>query len=269
MNLPRLFPIVAAAALIYVCADATPDLQNAGYLYLRESVVARFKGTRPNEWSERASGVLTSFTAHEPAVAFTLDACGSRGKNLYDKELLDLFIRERIPVTLFVTGKWIDLDSDVLRDLAKNPLIEIENHGLLHRTCSAKGFSVFGLPSTKSVADIVDEVELGSRKIERITGTRPLFFRAAGAFTDNVCPEVAEALGYRIVSFTVAADGGATYSRERIKREILAAPQGSIILLHMNHPEKKMAEGVAESLPVLRERGMHFVKLSAVPGSTP
>jgi peptidoglycan/xylan/chitin deacetylase (PgdA/CDA1 family) len=74
--------------------------------------------------------------------------------------------------------------------------------------------------------------------------------------------EISNALGYEVVSFGVRGDAGATYSKKRVEEALFNAPPSSIILMHMNRPEKETAEGLIEVLPELKKRGFRFVKLS-------
>lgn len=50
-----------------------------------------------------------------------------------------------------------------------------------------------------------------------------------------------------------------------IKEVCLTAVPGSIIIAHMNHPEKETAEGMKLVIPELKKRGFKFVKLSDYP----
>ena len=43
---------------------------------------------------------------------------------------------------------------------------------------------------------------------------------------------------------------------------MLASTPGSIILAHMNRPDRGTAEGIAAALPKLRKQGFRFVHLS-------
>jgi len=43
------------------------------------------------------------------------------------------------------------------------------------------------------------------------------------------------------------------------------AKPGSIIIYRMNHPEKDTAEGIMAVVPLLKQRGFHFVKLATYP----
>ena len=70
----------------------------------QDAVVARYAKDLPAAWGERLEGVRTRLATTDRVLALTLDACGGE----YDEELVAFLIRERIPATLFLTGRWID-----------------------------------------------------------------------------------------------------------------------------------------------------------------
>jgi peptidoglycan/xylan/chitin deacetylase (PgdA/CDA1 family) len=107
-----------------------------------------------------------------------------------------------------------------------------------------------------------DEIESNALKILDLTGRKPMYYRPAAAHCDENCVEIANALGYQVVTFSVLGDAGATYSKRKVKEALSNAPPSSIILLHMNHPESETAEGLIEAIPELKKRGFRLVKLS-------
>ena len=147
-------------------------------------------------------------------------------------------------------------------------MFEIENHGLKHKPCSVNGRSVYGIKGTESVGEVVDEIEKNAKRIEELTGRKPKYYRSGTAYYDDVCVEVAQALGCEIVNFNIIGDGGATFSKDQIKKTILGAQPGSIIILHMNQPSAhgkirgETAEGIEEIIPEIIKRGYSFVRLS-------
>jgi peptidoglycan/xylan/chitin deacetylase (PgdA/CDA1 family) len=230
----------------------------------RERIISTFAGKAPQEWGERVKGIKTRLNTDQKVLALTFDACGGPKGSRYDAKLIDFLISEAIPATLFISGKWIDANPDIFQTLTKNPLFEIENHGLNHRTCSAIGLSVYGIRGTRSVGDIYDEVELNALKILNLTGRKPGYYRPAAAYCDEICVQIANALGYEVVNFSVRGDAGAIYSKTQVKEALWNAPPSSIILMHMNHPEGQTAEGVIEAIPEMKKRGFRFVKLSEI-----
>jgi peptidoglycan/xylan/chitin deacetylase (PgdA/CDA1 family) len=228
----------------------------------RERIISTFSGRVPQEWGEKVKGVKTRLNTDQKVLALTLDACGGPKGSGYNVKLIDFLTSEAIPATLFISGKWIDANPDIFQILAKNPLLEIENHGLNHKTCSAIGRSAYGIKGTKNVGEIYDEIEWNALKILNLTGRKPKYFRPASAYCDEICVQIANALGHEVVTFSVRGDAGATYSTKQIKEALLNSAPGSIILMHMNHPEGQNAEGVIAAIPELKKRGFRFVKLS-------
>ena len=230
----------------------------------RERIISTFTGKAPQEWGEKVKGVKTRLNTGQKVLALTFDACGGPKGSGYDANLIDFLTSEAIPATLFISGKWIDMNPDIFQTLARNPLFEIENHGLNHKTCSAIGQSVYGIRGTKSVGEIFDEIELNALKIQKMTGRKPKYYRPAAAHCDEICVQIADVLGYEVVNFTIRGDAGATYSTKQIKETLLNSAPGSIILMHMNHPKGETAEGVIEAIPEMKKRGFRFVKLSEI-----
>ncbi len=234
---------------------------HAQELPTREQIINKFSGRVPHAWGEVVKGVKTRLDTDQKVFALTFDACGGPKGRGYDAKLIDFLTSEAIPATLFISGKWMDANPDIFQTLSRNPLFEIENHGLRHRPCSATGRSIYRIKGTKSVAEIYDEIEGNAQKILNLTGRRPKYYRPGAAYCDEVCVEIASALGYEVVGFRVRGDAGATYSKKQVEETLLSSAPASIILMHMNHPEGKTAEGLMAALPELKKRGFGFVKL--------
>lgn len=231
----------------------------------REKIISSVAQKTPREWGERVTGVKTRLDTGQKVIALTFDACGGPGGNGYDAKLIDYLRSEKIPATLFISGKWIEANPRIFRELTKEPLFEIENHGLNHKPCSANGRSAYGIAGTRGVDEIFDEIEQNATKIQTLTGRKPKYYRPAAAHSDEICVEIANALGYEVVNFSVRGDAGATYTRTQVEEALLNARPSSVILLHMNHPEGETAEGSIEAIPELRKQGFGFVRLSEFP----
>jgi peptidoglycan/xylan/chitin deacetylase (PgdA/CDA1 family) len=230
----------------------------------RAAVVAAHEGKAPHGWGTSVEDVATRLAGDERRIALTFDACGGPGGDGYDHALVELLRREAIPATLFVTARWIASHRDVAASLAADPLFELENHGSKHKPCSVSGRAAFGLVGTRSVKEAADEILGGADAIAAITSRRPRYYRSGAAHFDDVCAAMARELGAVPVGYSVGGDAGGGFTRAQIRRAIETAPDGSIVLLHMNHPGRSTAEGLADALPVLRERGVELVKLGDV-----
>ena len=213
------------------------------------------------EWGEDVTGVVTRIDTEDKVVALTFDACGGGAGMGYDRKLVEYLIREKIPATLFLNGRWIEGNRKLFQELAANPLFEIENHGTLHKPLSVDGRSVYGIRGTSGVDAVVKEISENARTIEEATGRKPKYFRSGTAYYDDVAVKIALEIGVTPVNFDVIADGGATFSESGIVAASLRAKPGSILIYHMNHPEKSVAEGVMKAIPLLREKGFRFVLL--------
>jgi peptidoglycan/xylan/chitin deacetylase (PgdA/CDA1 family) len=127
------------------------------------------------------------------------------------------------------------------------------------------GNTAHGIKGTRSVTELIDEIEKNGEKIESMTGRKPRFYRSGTAYCDEVAVKIAGELGYEVVNFSILGDAGATRPKEKIREALLKAEAGAIALLHMNQPRSQTAAGVKETIPLLREKGFRFVKLSEYP----
>lgn len=249
-------PAESKAALI-----SHPVSASGNFGQLKERLIQKFGNRHPRFWGENVPGVINRLNTRDKVIALTFDACGGKHGSGYDQKLINYLIRQRIPATLFVNSRWIDANRETFLTLSKNPLFEMENHGTEHKPLSISGRSAYGIKGTENAAEVVDEVLLNDRKIEELTGRKPRFFRAGTAHYDDVAVKIVHELGEKPVNFDVIGDAGATYSSERVKRAMLEAKPGSIIILHFNMPGKDTAEGVMKAIPLLKQKGFRFVKL--------
>lgn len=228
----------------------------------RAQVVARYGRTAPHTWGFDAPGVVHSLPGGKKEIALTFDACGGPGGSDYDRALIDFLRARHIPATLFINSRWIDANPAKFHQLAAEPLFEIANHGTRHRPLSVTGRSAYGIPGTRGAGEVYDEIAGNRAKLTRLLGAPPRYFRSGTAYCDDVAARIVRDLGERFVSFSVNGDGGATFTHEQVHATVAAAPGGSIVLCHMNHPEGGTAEGIASAVPHLLATGHRFVRLS-------
>ncbi len=227
-------------------------------LFIFQSVLI---GANNEKFGMNLPGVITSFNPHgKKLIALTFDACSGR----YDKELIDFLIKNKIKATLFISGRWIDKNANILKRLAKVKYFEIENHGLTHRPLTVHCESAYGIKGLCSPKEVIDEIKKNEKRIYDITGIKTKFFRSGTAHYDIEGIRIAHKLGYKIIGFTVNADYGATASIKTIYNQVIHAKPGSIIIAHMNHPEKNTYEGIHKAILKLKKEGYKFVKLDEV-----
>ena len=232
---------------------------------LKQQISVRYAGVTPAMWGEIVPGVLTHMDTADKVIALTLDACGSTTGKGVDAALMAFLVREQVPATLFINGRWIDANPDLFRQLAANPLFEIANHGIRHKPASTTGRSIYGIDGTKSISEVVEEIELNARKIEAISGVRPKLYRSGTAYYDEIAVQISRELGHEVAGYSLLGDAGATWSAAQVKTALLKALPGDIALLHMNHPEAGTGAGIMAAVPELKKRGFKFVRMSDVP----
>ncbi len=235
------------------------------YTYLLLPAGEVFSSPVPRLWGETIPGVCTRMKTEEPVVALTLDACGGKRGNGFDRELIEWLEKEKIPATLFVTGRWIEVNEEVFLNLASSPLFQIENHGMNHKPASVSGQSAYGIKGSCSIDELLEEVDKGAASIYNRTRRHPKLFRSGTNYYDDIALSIIKERGYSVVGYTIAGDGGASFSKKEIISVLLKARPGDIILCHMNHPESSTAEGLMSVIPLLQEKGFRFVKLQDYP----
>ncbi len=241
--------------------------RDSSYIGKKAAMALEFDKSPPGAWGEFIKGVDEDLVARNKNIALTFDACGGLHGDGYDRELIQFLEENAVPATLFISGKWIDANRETFDELATKALFGIENHGLNHRPCSVDGESAYGIKGTLDVSDAFDEIEANERKIEALTGRRPKYYRSSTAFTDEACTRIAGALGVQVVSFDVlSGDAVPNVATSVLVENIVSGTRpGSIIIMHMNHPEWNGYEALVRVIPQLREKGYSFVKLEDYP----
>lgn len=223
-------------------------------------IVEKYKDRVPEQWGEKVQGVTNAIDTNEKIIFLTFDACGGKS-NGYDKELIDFLIEEQVEANLFLNNRWIEANMEIFKELASNDLFAIESHGYEHRPLSVNGKGVYGIEGTKCIEEVFDEVTVNDQIIEEITGQKPRFFRSGTAYYDEVAVDIAKELGKEIAGFNILGDGGATFSKTEIINRFNNPINGSISILHMNHPESQVYEAMKIVIPQLKSEGYSFKKL--------
>jgi peptidoglycan/xylan/chitin deacetylase (PgdA/CDA1 family) len=197
-----------------------------------------------------------------PTVALTLDAC--MGK--VDHRILDALVENRIPATIFVTGRWLKRNPDAFAMMKMHPdLFEIEDHGANHVPAIDRALSVYGIKAAGSPQAVADEVAGGADAIVKAGGLKPRWFRGATAKYSPSAIKAIEAMGYKIAGYSVNGDGGSLLGSTITEKRIAGARDGDVILAHINQPSHAAGEGVVRGILDLKRRGYRFVLLRDQP----
>jgi len=247
--------------------DINSEAISLNYCERKSIVVEKFKNVAEGKFGEFAPGILTKITTSKKIIALSFDACGGPTGSGYDNSLIEFLKKEKIVATLFVSGLWIEKNDSLFRQLCIEPLFEIENHGLYHRPCSITGKSRYGIVGTANVNDVFDEIELNARQIEFYSKKKPRFYRPAAAAADEGCVTIAIELKEKIITYDVlSGDAVPGTAADEIEKNILRKIRpGSIVIMHMNHPERNGFEALIKVVPELKKQGYEFVKLEGFP----
>ncbi|MFB7859864.1 polysaccharide deacetylase family protein [Rhodococcus qingshengii] len=219
----------------------------------------------PAAWGTHLPGVHASVPVHggRRTLALTFDACGGPRGSAVDHHLLDVLRGAQVPATLFLNERWMRSNPAVTADLASDPLFRLENHGTLHVPLSVTGRSAYGIVGTTNPDGVAEEIESNRRYLLDSAGVHSTWFRSGTAHYDDVAVDIARSLGVRLAGFTVNADVGATATSAAVAQQLLKAPDGAVVLAHMNQPAGGTTAGVRAALAPLRDQGTLFVHLGA------
>lgn len=211
----------------------------------------------PSAFGTHMDGIVDSVPTvpSQRTVALTFDACGGE----YDARLIEVLRAHGVPATLFLAKPWIDAHPDLTRELAADPLFQLENHGTRHVPLSVNGQAAYGIHGTANAAEAIEEITGNAAELERF-GVHSTWFRAGTAHYDDVAVRIANDSGMRIAGFSVNGDFGASAGALQVAQQIEHAPDGAIVLMHMNHPHSGTAAGVEQALAAMAGR-TNFVTL--------
>jgi len=223
-----------------------------------------------NFWGMHAPGITDRIVPalqaadDEKVLYLTLDACGGR----YDSSLIAFLRANNIPATLFINARWIDTNTEAFADLAADPLFKIANHGMKHKPASVRGKFAYGIKGTRSMKELLAEINEAADKIEALTGTRPNWYRSGTAHYDGESIRIiTKDMNLKIAGFAVNLDEGATLPAHQVYNVALSSQSGDILLAHMNKPDLTMkrsggtASGLERAIPELLKQGYVFRQL--------
>ncbi|WP_298282195.1 polysaccharide deacetylase family protein [Acidocella sp.] len=193
-------------------------------------------------------------------VAVTLDCCPGR----FDMRIASVLIARKIPATIFVTAIWMRENPEALALMLDHPdCFTLENHGANHVMPALDTTPIWGLQPAGSYDAIRAEVENGADAVEKATGRRPVWYRAAGGLYSPQAIPFIEGLGFKIGGYSLNADAGASLPAAMVARRLEAAQDGDVTEGHINQPKRAAGAGIAAGLARLADQGVQFTTLDA------
>ena len=183
-------------------------------------------------------------------VALTFDACVTGKADEFDEDVVTILLREQVPATLFITGRWAEKYPDWVVFLARFPQFEIANHSFTH-------------PHLTEASDdrVLRELRRTQTLLMRLSGARPAFFRPPYGEVDERVARLARQAGVATIEYDIASgDPDAHLTAEGIAKVVLKkARGGSIVVFHMNNNGVKTKEVLPVVIAGLRGKGYSLV----------
>jgi len=189
-----------------------------GYPTLEE-VQKAYASIPEGKWQENQDITVKDFESgrQKNQFAITLDICADYGEEKTEivVGVIDEAIKNRIPVTLFVTGN--ALKNERIRakiaEASTKPYINIGNHGLSHRPFASESIDAtdksgksgqgkkWGQKITSSIEELYDETVGGAIAIQAITGKKSKYMRPGTLWTTEKGARIAtEITGSQLIN---------------------------------------------------------------------
>lgn len=223
----------------------------------RGRVVRPPTGLAPPASAPRGS-IVRRVSSEGQVAVLTFDACATRSQaNGFDRALFQLLVRERVPVTVFVSGRWVETHPADFAELAGDPLFEFGNHSYDHPHMTQ-------LDDAGITAEVVR-----TNALIAAHGRAAIAFRPPYGDIDEHVVQVVRRAGLPTVTWdVVSGDPGRRATRESIERQVTShARPGSIIIFHINGRAPHTVEALPAILANLRARGFTFAPLSRFLGA--
>jgi len=255
-----------------VLRPTTPDLSQD------ESYVERGSPYDNRTINGQSANVIFHGPRNKKQIALTFDAEMTDGmraallsgsvKSSYDKRIIDTLISTNTKATLFLTGMWIELYPDVVKQLSQNPLFELGSHSYTDSSYSGFCYGLRQLPNTLKIEDIGATEKL----LREHAGIDNRLFRFPGGCYTPDDVKLANDANDTVVHWdVVGADGFNTSANQIIKNVVDNVQNGSIIILNMNGfpTAPKTGDALPEIIKQLKAKGFEFVKINELLGFPP
>lgn len=210
------------------------------------SAVAIFASSALSAGQSRKQLPIYSVENNEKHVALTFDAAWGADDT---DEIIAILKKYKIQATFFVVGSWVDKYPDEVRKL------HAAGHSIMNHSDAHPHINQL------SAEEVVRDAETCNRKIEAITGVKPIFYRAPyGEYNNENVAAINSAGMYFIQWSADSVDWREEYTPERLLQNVMKQiDSGGIILCHNG------AKYTLQELPLIIERlqsdGYKFVPL--------
>ena len=165
------------------------------------------------------------------------------------EKLIEILAKYNVKATFFVVGEWVDKYPQSVKALS-DAGHEIMNHSDTHPH----------MP-TLTREQMIKELAECNNKIEKITGTRPILFRAPYGDYDNTMLDTVKSIGMYTIQWDVDSLDWKDYTADAIFSRVTTRVQpGSIVLFH--NAAKNTPEALPKIIEKLQKDGYNLVPIS-------
>ncbi|MEF3254703.1 MAG: polysaccharide deacetylase family protein [Deferribacterales bacterium] len=202
------------------------------------------------------SDVINQLPTNDKVIALTFDGCETKTPSYFDKKILDYIFEHKLPVTIFLNGKFIERNHAEILRIANLPFISLQNHSYAH---------VLHMENMKEEA-LIEDIEKTSNLLKNITNKKPIFFRFPGGNYDNKTLKLVESLGYKVVHWSFeSGDPDKNMSGEKIFNKVkLNVKPGSILIFHINGRGWHAKDALPKIVEYLKNDSYNFVMLEEI-----
>jgi peptidoglycan/xylan/chitin deacetylase (PgdA/CDA1 family) len=197
---------------------------------------------------------VAGVTTKEPILALTFDACATRKQaNGFDRPVFDILARDKIPATLYLSGRWIETHPRATKLIAAADFIELGNHTYSHPRLTL-------MRQERMHFQIARTSEIIRQKMGRpALSLRP----PAGAWDATVLKAATEEHVPLVLWTIVSGDVGGHVPVARMVRTVLEqAKPGAIVIFHINKRAPFTKKALPDIVAGLRAKGFRFVTVS-------
>ncbi|MFD6989457.1 polysaccharide deacetylase family protein [Streptomyces sp. NPDC059943] len=202
-------------------------------------------------------------------VALTFDADmtasqgprAARGERFDNPTLISSLRRLEVPSTIFMTGRWVEEYPFQAREIGSDPLFEVANHSYSHHSFTADCHGLPVLGKKDMAADV--ERAFGAFRKAGVRQVVPYLRFPGGCYDQSTLRTLAPA-GLTAVQWDVVSGDAFATDADAVAEQVLAEVRpGSVVVMHCTLSAAPVTdEAVRKIVPLLRERGYRFVKVS-------
>jgi peptidoglycan/xylan/chitin deacetylase (PgdA/CDA1 family) len=181
----------------------------------------------------------------------------------FDPRIIKLLKDTQTPATIFLNGLYVKAYPDLIRELSKQPNIELANHSWDHAgwvTCT--NTTPIRRPMTKTT-----EVTKVEDIVKQVTGVKVRYFRYPGGCYGGGDLDVVKSVGERPIGWDCYFGDSLNWTAsQQIASVKDSCAYGSIVITHLNGPPYH--SGVYEALKVLipwwKDHGWRVVNIGTM-----